>query len=446
VRRRRPRPPGDNGGYRRRRPKPRPQPVAPQEEEEQQQPQQEPEEDRKAHRQPIENWPTKETVPEAEVAPENYPEKYPPVEAFQNQHHQQEEHHQPDHRIIHPQEQEVHHQPDHSIIHPQEQEEQSHDEEQHSNQQVEEIPYQESSEESYDQQPVSEEVNHQQPNEVTSTEPHFSIPPKRKRPEITTPEAVVSTTPSTTSTASPTTASSISNRLRAKLNQTSRPRFSLNNIKDRLRQQNTEQSKDEQQAANTEAPQKSRFRLGSSTTTEAATTERSTFRPSMSRFTRPPFNSRYRSTTEAPAVATTTEYLATRRANPDIYNQNKERRPSLRRRTTEAPMTTTPVMEEEEAEKDDHKEMESTTEEMFEMTTIAPVSSTTPEDFSYARRVTDLTSSATAFNPLSFFSAVPANGKHASQLRFTMATEDPILPIEAFFPAFTSKPTKPHGE
>jgi hypothetical protein len=160
----------------------------------------------------------------------------------------------------------------------------------------------------------------------------------------------------------------------------------------------------------------------------------------MSRFTRPPFNSRYRSTTEASADVATTDQQVTRRANPDIYSQNKGRRPNLRRRTTEAPIivTTTEEMEEQDVE----KETENITEEMVEMTTILPVSSTTPEDFSYAKRVTDLTSSATAFNPLSFFSAVPANGKHASQLRFTMATEDPILPIEAFFPSFTSSPSK----
>ncbi|XP_059476955.1 proteoglycan 4-like [Neocloeon triangulifer] len=398
LKRRRPRPPGE-GGQRRRRPKPRPQPpvVVESEQEEQQQPE---EGDRNVYRRPIKNWPTKETIHvEEPIVPEHHePEEeanYPVIP----QHHQQEE--------------ELHI--------------------------PEEAPSAETVEEEVapSAETYEEEPNYQEPNQVSSTEGLYSIPPKRKRPEESVFSTTESTTTSSTTSPPPTTTSSISNRLRLKLNAT-RPRFSLNNIKERLRQQALNEQKDEQ-STSTEAPKQNRFRFSTTSTTEGPTTERSTFRPS-GRFTRPPiFHSRFRSTTEASlAVATMTDYQAARRANPNLYNMNRERRPPLKtlRSTTELPVTT-PVDEEVE------DEVESTTE-TEEFTTVAPPRSTTPEDF--ARRVTDLTSSATAYKPLSFFSAVPANGIHSSQLRFTMATEDPILPIEAFFPAFASNPGKPHGE
>ncbi|XP_065340188.1 titin-like [Cloeon dipterum] len=411
LKRRRPRPPVE--GKRRRRPKPRPQPVIVVEEEEQQQPQPEIEEDRNVHRRPIPSWPTKPAVTEESVQeqqPEVEQENYPSV--FPLQHQQQKE----------------------EII----------PEDSPSEETVEEtFP---SSVEAFESQPVPEEPNPQEPNQVSSTEGLFSIPPKRKRPEVFESTAAPAPVVTTTTAAPLTTTASISSRLRAKLNG-SRPRFSLNNIKERLRQQQ-EQSENKEEQVTTEATRPGRFQVGTlPTTTSEAPVERQTFRPSMNRYTRPPLSSRYRNptatTTEAPDVLTTTP-AAARRAIPSLYN--KERRPLLRTRTTtEAPLTTTEeiVVPHEE---DEDKDMESTTQEMEEMTTIMPVSSTTPEYLSYASRVTDLTSSATAFKPLSFFSAVPANGVHPSQLRFTMATEDPILPIEAFFPAFASKPAPPHGE
>ncbi|KAF4520961.1 hypothetical protein B566_EDAN011597 [Ephemera danica] len=333
------------------------------------------------------------------------------------------------------------------------------------------------------------------PATTTTHAPLPTFPPKRRRPikpeqqenmeETTenyppqyiqvTSEAI--TTPSPTTTNSPTTTRSLINsRLRARLNMT-RPRFGLG-VKERLnRLSSLKKTEDETPSTTAPAAVEEPFRTKPRTResyrpklaiTQQPEVERTSFKPTFNR-ARPTnkFSSRYRPTTEEPDT-TTNSQDATRRASEDIYAA-KERKPfpglknyipeketiesdvpvtsvsfSVSEVTTDAPapdeLTTTPMTLNEDA-----------ADETTEVSTTAfpeEVVPTPAEDFSLARRVTDLTSSATAFKPLSFFSAVPADGKSRSQLssRFTMATEDPILPLEAFFPTFPSKSSKEVGE
>lgn len=56
----------------------------------------------------------------------------------------------------------------------------------------------------------------------------------------------------------------------------------------------------------------------------------------------------------------------------------------------------------------------------------------------YSKRVSDLTSSFKTEYETGFFKSIPSNSRRIPN-HFTISTEDPILPIEAFFPNINDK-------
>ncbi|XP_017780566.1 PREDICTED: proteoglycan 4-like [Nicrophorus vespilloides] len=292
--------------------------------------------------------------------------------------------------------------------------------------------------------------------------------------EETTTEALTTTTTTTTTTPPPSTSSeSVRTRVRGrpvKYESGTRPRFSVKDYRQRSTTSTT--------TTTTETPKpqvsevvRMRFPLRSrrplvTTPSEAeeGNTERSKFQPKEPRHssstqepsTDRPFRAvntrlrpfgRYKSTTEAPVSQKIS-------IKPNIFNNLRRPTPiSLKNRimnknrtTTSAPATTTEneISLEETNETDMSQRVESTIPYSVDTTTefkktfdFEPEEEIlNDEDYMQSKMVSDLTSDAK--NDYNRFRNVSPVSRNVPNY-FTLATDDPILPIEAFFPNLKEK-------
>ncbi|XP_044266042.1 mucin-5AC-like [Tribolium madens] len=314
---------------------------------------------------------------------------------------------------------------------------------------------------------------------ITTTEkaPTTNLVVPENEVDSTTLDSVEETTTTTTS-APTTTIIQSSSRIRGrplKFDNSNRPRFSVKDYRQKLSQYSTSTTTSEPHRS-TDSP---RIRLPSrlrrpTTSTIANHGEEST-EPVRSRFV--PKDPRHSGTTEDTNVAIITEknvksvntrlrpfgrYKSTTAATttttpkvsikPNLFNRKRPSMISLKSRiynkyknnteTTTEKVTTTEENEVEETtlEYDDE---ESTTERSKIITEEnLEVDTTTVGDISkidanlYSARVSDLTSSAK--NDYNTFKSVAPTSRRIPNY-FTIATDDPILPIEAFFPNIKDK-------
>ncbi|KAL3287009.1 hypothetical protein HHI36_001495 [Cryptolaemus montrouzieri] len=286
--------------------------------------------------------------------------------------------------------------------------------------------------------------------------------------------------PKTTTTSEPTTTmlsttSMKSHRRRPiKYNASSRPRFSVKDYRQRLNQYSTTSTTSESPKSSTENvrlrfPTRLRRPISTTLTTTQATEEvstRSKFVPKEPRHSSPssisneiiteknvksvntrlrPFG-RTKSTTDHPM---TTTKISIR---PNLFS-NRIRRPTpISLKTRIQNRNNNKISENSEVNNNDvtsvtniqeistvsnDNELSSTTEEQEEITEseIYSVTTSAPdslknEAFVYSQRVSDLTSSVK--NDYEGFKSVPSNSRRIPNY-YTISTEDPILPIEAFF-------------
>lgn len=302
--------------------------------------------------------------------------------------------------------------------------------------------------------PTTEATTIHTENELDYT----TIPPPTEEPvrEVQTyrPEPEATTVPTTTTTTEATTKA---NRLRRPIKYDShRPRFSVKDYRQRLSQYTsttTEQTRvtndapgrikypsrftksDERDESSTESmrqkfkPKDPRHRFSTEATPEAPT-----------RSTRRPF-SRIRTT--EPSVSTTHAKISIK---PNIFSNLKRPAPiSLRNRINKTKNVTTTTESAEPTDNDvmedeistERVEPETTTEtyrrssENFEKDEIEEINDDA-EAFLQLQRISELTSSAK--NNPSYFKTMSSSTSRRVPSYFKIATDDPILPIEAFFP------------
>lgn len=169
-----------------------------------------------------------------------------------------------------------------------------------------------------------------------------------------------------------------------------------------------------------------------STTTSTTTSPKISIKPNLFTRRRPPIiglrtriQAKYNKT-ELPETTTTTESVTERVTTEEIDVKESQDSTVTYDRDVE---TTTHSNEEEEEEEDNdsNTELEVTTKEQ----SIDP--------YSYSQRVSDLTSSAkNDYNTPGLFKSVAPISRRIPSY-FTIATDDPILPIEAFFPNLKDK-------
>ncbi|XP_060518223.1 uncharacterized protein LOC132696996 isoform X3 [Cylas formicarius] len=260
-------------------------------------------------------------------------------------------------------------------------------------------------------------------------------------------QAVGTTPPSTTTETRTTKSSRIRNRLN-KFNASNRPRFSVKDYRQKLDQltsttptTTTESRRSTQSIARLRFPSRLRGKTGATSTatinridedsTEQTTTLRTRFKPK---------EPRHQATTESDV---TTEETTTTKVSikPNLFSARRRAQyPNLKARI----QNKTKKSEDEET---------TTTEEATNPTEVLTTESTTPETTSktteettttedimktdalmYSQRVSDLTSSfKDEYDTPGLFKSVSPTSRRIPSY-FTISTDDPILPIEAFFP------------
>ncbi|XP_008195581.2 proteoglycan 4 isoform X1 [Tribolium castaneum] len=285
--------------------------------------------------------------------------------------------------------------------------------------------------------------------------------------ETTTPAPTTTTT--TTTTQSP-------NRIRGrplKFDNSNRPRFSVKDYRQKLSQYSTTTTTPEPHRSTDNPRIRLPSRLRRPTTSTTANNEEESTEPVRSRFV--PKDPRHSGTTEDTNAAIITEknvksvntrlrpfgrYKSTTAATtstpkvsikPNLFNRKRPPMISLKSRiygkyknnteTTTEKVTTTEENEVEESTFE-YDDAESTTERSKVTEDSLEVDTTTVGDISkidanlYSARVSDLTSSAK--NDYNTFKSVAPTSRRIPNY-FTIATDDPILPIEAFFPNIKDK-------
>lgn len=318
--------------------------------------------------------------------------------------------------------------------------------------------------------------------------------PELNKQEDTT---LATTTSSTSTTTEPTTTTKVTrSKIRQNKYDVNRPRFSVKDYKQRLNQYASTTTSTDKPSPATHSPRvrlPNRFRKPIAPVVTAAENEETTevarnrFVPKDSRHrynqeqndetttekqakiysTRIRSFGRYRSTTETPTttakISIKPNLFANRRRPPSvslktrIQNKQKQVNNTEEYTTTKMPFDATTMLD---YDKENEVPLETTPSYIFEnaietttefishkIATDTEVAESTEkveneeeapdilsrnESFMYSQRVSDLTSSAKYDQP-GHFKAVSPNSRRVPSY-FTIATDDPILPIEAFFP------------
>ncbi|XP_050295034.1 mucin-5AC-like [Anthonomus grandis grandis] len=329
------------------------------------------------------------------------------------------------------------------------------------------------------QMPFIEEIH---PATITSTrdretiinhpenEVDYTTQSHQEETTTTTTSTTTTTTEAPSTTEEPTTSTVKSTRIRrpTKYDSSNRPRFSVKDYRQRLNQYSstttpttTGRSTPATESPRLRFPSRQRTRPALATTAssrvdeeveeESTTTFRSKFKPKDPRHqttTESEMDSvtenvvkhnkvrQFKTTTQAPEVTTKVSirpnlFSARRRAGyPSLKAriQNKQKKNEIEEEEPEAVEGVEPLNVAESA----------TTEQSTSTITITELSTEetqnqNDEEFSYSQRVSDLTSSFKDYDKPGAFNAVAPTSRSIPNY-FTLQTDDPILPIEAFFP------------